>query len=77
MKLALENFDVEISKNRVRMFIEPKNENIDEIVNIVKNIFGIHSIVVAYKVKTNIEIIKAKIQKEKIINYICDTAINY
>ena len=61
MKLALSNYDIKISKNRVRMFIEPGNENIDEIVNIIKNIFGIHSIVIAYKVKTNIDIIKESI----------------
>ena len=61
MKLALQNYDIKISKNRVRMFIEPGNENIDEIVNVVKNIFGIHSIVIAYKVKTNIDIIKESV----------------
>ena len=31
-----------------------KTENVDDIVDIVKNIFGIHSIVIAYKVQTNI-----------------------
>ena len=61
MKLALENYDIKITKNRVRMFIEPGNENIEEIVNIVKNIFGIHSIVIAYKVKTNIYTIKESV----------------
>ena len=61
MKLALSGYDIKISKNRVRMFIEPGNENIDEIVEIVKNIFGIHSIVIAYKVKTNIETIKESV----------------
>ena len=63
MKLALENYDIKISKNRVRMFVEPGNENIDEIVDIVKNIFGIHSIVIAYKVKTNIETIQDSVIK--------------
>ena len=58
MKLALSDYNINIIKNRVRMFIEPGNENIDDIVNIVKNIFGIHSIVVAYKVQTNIDTIK-------------------
>ena len=58
LKLALANYNVNIISNRVRMFIETGNENIDEIVNIVKNIFGIHSIVIAYKVKTNIDTIK-------------------
>lgn len=61
MKLALANYNIKISKNRVRMFIEPGQENIDEITEIVKNIFGIHSIVIAYKVKTNIETIKESV----------------
>ena len=61
MKQALANYNVKINKNRVRMFIEPGNENIDEIVDIVKNIFGIHSIVIAYKVKTNIDIINESV----------------
>ena len=57
MKLALANYNVKITKNRVRMFIEVGNENIDEKTNNEKNIFGIHSIVIAYKVQTNIETI--------------------
>ena len=61
MKLLLSNYNVNIIKNRVRMFIEPGNENIDEIVNIIKNIFGIHSIVIAYKVQTNIDTIKESV----------------
>ena len=36
LKLALEKYDVNIISNRVRMFIEPGNEDIDEIVNITK-----------------------------------------
>lgn len=51
---ALSNYNVRIIKNRVRMYIETE-DNIDEIVNILKNIFGIHSIVVATRVNTNIE----------------------
>lgn len=58
LQLVLSDYNVNIIFNRSRMFIEPNNENIDEIVNIVKNIFGIHSIVIAYKVKTNIETIE-------------------
>lgn len=54
IKKALENYNVKIVKNRVRMFIETE-DNIDDIVNILKNIFGIHSIVVATRVNTNIE----------------------
>lgn len=57
IKNKLKNYDIKIVKNRVRMFIETK-DNIDEIVNILSNIFGIHSIVVAYKVDNNIDSIK-------------------
>ena len=52
IKKALEDYNVKIVKNRVRMFIETE-DNIDEIVDILKNIFGIHSIVVATRVNTN------------------------
>ena len=55
MRELLTNYDVKIIKNRVRMFIECNDDNLDEVVNIVKNIFGIHSIVIAYKVKTDIK----------------------
>ncbi len=55
MQALLSNYNVKIIKNRVRMFIEVSDNEIDEVVNIVKNIFGIHSIVIAYKVKTNID----------------------
>ena len=55
MKELLANYNVKITKNRVRMFIEVDDNELDEVVDIVKNIFGIHSIVIAYKVKTNTE----------------------
>ena len=61
MKELLVNYDVKIIKNRVRMFIETKDENIEEVANIVKNIFGIHRIVVAYKVKTDIKEIEQNV----------------
>ena len=60
VKKALENYNVNIIKNRVRMFIETE-DNIDEIVSILKNIFGIHSIVVATRVNTNIEEIDSNV----------------
>ena len=61
MKELLVNYDVKIIKNRVRMFIEVKDNDIDEVVNIVKNIFGIHRIVIAYKVKTDISEIESNV----------------
>lgn len=60
IKNSLKNYQVKIIKNRVRMFIET-NDNINEIVDILKDIFGIHSIVVAFKVDTNTDIIKDKV----------------
>ena len=59
IKKALEDYNVKIVKNRVRMFIETE-DNIDEIVDILKNIFGIHSIVVATRVNTNTKEIEDK-----------------
>ncbi len=55
MKELLANYDVKITKNRVRMFIETNDSELEEVVNIVKNIFGIHRIVIATRVKTDIE----------------------
>ncbi len=70
MKELLANYDVKIVKNRVRMFITVDEKNIDEVVNIVKNIFGIHRIVIAYKVKTDIrEIEKTILDIIKIENF--------
>ena len=60
VKNKLKNYNVKIIKNRVRMFIET-DDNIDEIVDILSNIFGIHSIVVAYKVDNNIDSIKSNV----------------
>ena len=55
MRELLVDYNVKITKNRVRMFIEVDDNEINEVVNIVKNIFGIHRIVIAYKVKTDIK----------------------
>lgn len=51
IKKTLKNTDAKITKDRVRMFIE--SDNIDEIISRLEKIFGIHGIVVAYKVNTN------------------------
>ena len=41
--------DIEIKYDFGRMFIIPKNNNFDAVVNKLKNIFGIHEIIIAYK----------------------------
>jgi len=63
MTNLLKKYNVKIIKNRVRMFIETNDEYLDEVVNIVKNIFGIHSIVIANRVKTDINEIETSILK--------------
>ena len=54
IKNALKEYDVNIIKTRDRMYIETSG-NIEDIINILKNIFGIHSIVIATRVNTNTE----------------------
>lgn len=61
IRAALSNYDVNIEKNRVRMFITTSPSSFDEVLNILQNIFGIHSIVVAYKVNTNIDTIYSSV----------------
>ena len=49
----LKNEDVEITKDSVRMFI--KCNDAHKIASILQKVFGIHGIVIAYKVNNNIE----------------------
>lgn len=51
----LKNYDVSITKNKVRMFIDIKDYDEFEIVDKLKEVFGIHSIVICYKVNKNID----------------------
>ena len=54
--------DVEIKYDLGRMFIIPKNNNFHEVIKKLKNIFGIHEIIVAYKLEDReLETIKANI----------------
>ena len=48
----LQNYDVNIIKNRVRMFIEVNDHKFDEVVNQLQKVFGLHSIVICEKVNT-------------------------
>lgn len=60
---SLSSFDVKIVKNRVRMFILCNDVDIDDICNKLVNIFGIHSIVICYKVNNNMEDIRESVLK--------------
>jgi len=53
----LEGFDYTIKKDRVRMYIE--SNELDKIENVLKNIFGIHGITIAYKLDSkDLDVIK-------------------
>ena len=49
------DYDVVITKNKVRMFIDIKDYDETEIISKLKEVFGIHSIVVCYKVDASLD----------------------
>ncbi len=63
----ISDYSFEIQDDYYRMFIIPNEEDIDGIVNILKNIFGIHEIVVAYmsEVVTEEDILKCSLEVMK------------
>ncbi len=54
----LSNYDVSISKDLSRMYIEFKEEDLDTILDKINKIFGIHEYLVATKIDSDIETIK-------------------
>lgn len=73
----LVDYDVSIRKNKVRMFIDIKDYNEVDIISKLKEVFGIHSIVVCYKCNKSIEDInilaKELIDKENITTFKVET----
>ena len=64
----LSNYDVKISKDISRMYIEFNDNDLDLILKKINEVFGIHTFQVAYKIDTDIELIKEtalEIMKEK------------
>lgn len=57
----LKDYEIKITKDRVRMYIECREDQLSEISLKLQKIFGIHSIVICHKVNTNIEEIQAKL----------------
>ena len=71
IELLLKDFNFKLNKDRVRMYIEVEEHDISLVVEKLKNVFGIHSIVVCYPVNTNTDDIKEKalnLLKEKKFN---------
>ena len=54
----LSNYDVKISKDISRMYIEFNDNDLDLILKKINEVFGIHTFQVAYKIDTDIEVIK-------------------
>ena len=64
IKEALRDYNIKITKNRVRMFIEVMNDDeFEEIILKLRKIFGIHGIVIAYEVDNNVDTIKDNVLK--------------
>ena len=57
----LKNYDVNISKDLSRMYIEFDEKDLDKILERINNIFGIHEYLVAYKIDTDVELIKSTV----------------
>ena len=49
----LKDYEFDIIDDYYRMFIIPKNDDIDDIVDKLSFVFGIHEIVIAYKILDN------------------------
>ena len=58
---SLNGLNFKIIKNRVRMFIECEGNDLDNIINKLQKVFGIHCIVVCDKVNNNIDDINDKV----------------
>ena len=61
IKNLLEEYKVIINKDRVRMYIETEENLLSIITEKLKKVFGIHSIVICYKVNNNMENIKRNV----------------
>ena len=58
IKNKLKSYDVKISKDRARMYIEFLDSDLDDIKKIIDKVFGIHMYHIAHIVDTNIDVIK-------------------
>lgn len=63
LKNKLKNFNCKIIKEYSKMFIEFIDEDLDDILLVLKNTFGIHTFNLSYKVNTNKEEIKDSVLK--------------
>ena len=60
IKNILKEYEIIIKKDRVRMYIECNNKDLNSIVLKLQKVFGIHSIVVSHRVENDTDMIKDK-----------------
>lgn len=58
LKKKLNNFDVKISRDISRMYIEFSEQELELVLKKLNQVFGVHSYQIAYKIETDIEKIK-------------------
>ena len=58
---TINNISYELTYDFGRMFIKTSEDNFDNIINSLKNIFGIHEIVIGYECNNDIETIKSNV----------------
>ena len=58
IKNKIDDNTIKVTKDRVRMYIYPSDDNIDKTISKLQEVFGIHSIVICYKVESDLESIK-------------------
>lgn len=63
IRRKLEGLEIEINYTTARMYIKTTSKNIDEVVNRLKEVFGIRSIVICDRVNNNKEEIENKIKE--------------
>ena len=61
IKNLLKDFEFNLTFDRVRMYVEVEESDLEKVINKLKMIFGIHSIVVCHKVNTNNDDINNKV----------------
>lgn len=79
IKKKLSNIQVNIESNNSCMYITTKEEDLNNVLELLNQVFGIHSIVICDKVNNNIEEIYSKaleiMQKEKFTTFKVETKI--
>ena len=61
LRSKLRNYEVNIKKDRARMYVEFLDKDLDSIKSVIDKIFGIHSYHIAYIVENDSDIIKEKV----------------